>query len=237
MSPLRCPGASPRTVAEPALNGRRPRRMRRSVDLPAPFGPSTATSSPGSIVRSTSLQIGSTADLGGGTAQLDGRRARSSPGRPVERGDQAPRARRLPLLEARSSRARASRSRSPPGCARPGRGVCLVDLGGDVLAVEHPDLDLCRRSCRSTVSLSRMLTSPPSATALAKPGGREEPQAEARAERLEDALAVADGDAGEAAVDLGAQRVVARECLGLEPALLRREVAGVAPGRRGRRRR
>ena len=166
------------------------------------------------------------------------RAARSSPGRSVQGGDQRARARRLPLLEARASPARASRSRSRPGCARPARGrVAWSTSGVTFWLLKTQTLTWCRRSCRSTVSLSLDADLAALGDRLGEAGRREEPQAEARAERLEDALAVADGHAGEAAADLGAQRVVASERLGLEPALPRGEVARRRPGRRGRRRR
>jgi hypothetical protein len=46
-------GLTPKTVTVPASGLVRPNSMSTVVDLPAPFGPSSATTSPGAIVRST----------------------------------------------------------------------------------------------------------------------------------------------------------------------------------------
>jgi len=48
------PGAAPRTVAVPAVGVARPARMRSSVVLPAPFGPTRAVTWPTETVRSQS---------------------------------------------------------------------------------------------------------------------------------------------------------------------------------------
>ena len=45
-------GATPRTAAVPASGRVKPRTTSRVVDLPAPFGPRKATTSPGATVRS-----------------------------------------------------------------------------------------------------------------------------------------------------------------------------------------
>src|SRR5581483_9197494 len=52
MSWLRRPGRSPRTSSDPPATGCRPSSIRRNVDLPAPLGPSTATTWPPAIVTS-----------------------------------------------------------------------------------------------------------------------------------------------------------------------------------------
>jgi hypothetical protein len=46
-----------RPTASPPLSGTRPSTARISVVLPAPFGPSTPTNSPGSIEKLTSRRI------------------------------------------------------------------------------------------------------------------------------------------------------------------------------------
>ncbi len=50
------PGRCPSTLTLPAAAGSVPSRTLIIVDLPTPFGPSTATNSPGRTVRSTPLQ-------------------------------------------------------------------------------------------------------------------------------------------------------------------------------------
>src|SRR3954447_21508128 len=53
----RPPGGPPTTSSRPADSGTSPRTALIIVDLPAPFGPSTATNSPAGTVTSTPLQI------------------------------------------------------------------------------------------------------------------------------------------------------------------------------------
>ena len=51
-------GGVPASSTVPAVGSTRPAIARRSVDLPAPFGPTSATRSPAPISRSTSLSAG-----------------------------------------------------------------------------------------------------------------------------------------------------------------------------------
>ena len=57
MSAFASPGARPQTVAVPERSGTSPSTTLRSVDLPAPFDPRTATNLPGSTVTLTSFQM------------------------------------------------------------------------------------------------------------------------------------------------------------------------------------
>ena len=228
MSLLRCPGVSPRTVAEPALQRQEAEEDAEERRLAGSVRPEH-----GDELARLDRQVDAAPDRPGRRSRrwrpaARRRACRSSPGRPVQRGDQALELGR-PATARSSSVAgeRVSVTVATGMCAARARSFAWSTSGVTFWLLKTQTLTSWRRSCRSTVSLSRMLTSPPSATALAKPGGVQQPQAEARAERLEDALAVADGHAGEAAADLGAQRVVASERLGLEPTLPGREVAGV----------
>ena len=193
-----------------ARAGSRPSRTRSSVDFPAPFGPRTATSSPGSTASVASSRSSRSPILAAAS--------RSSTRRQValERSSGSSWS-RLPLLERRVFRREGLRDRDDRDVLGPRERGELLDVRRDVLAVEDPDLHLRAAGAAARRSaLSDALTSLPSATAFAKPGGVSELQPEARAERLEDALAVADGDAGEAAANLRPQRVVAGEALSLE---------------------
>ena len=158
------PGGSPSTDAEPACSGSRPRRTSEQRRLAAPFGPRTATNSPGSIVRSTPLQNGAAAERRGCAAA-----ARTGAVASV-------------IARSRSVRARRSAARSCATChcskfASAGEsvsvtvttGMCagsasVVDRwtsGVDVLAVEHPHLDPACRELLVDSLLVRGAGSPP----------------------------------------------------------------------------
>ena len=107
----RRPAEHRRRARRPA--GSRPRITLSSVDLPAPFGPSTATNSPAPTVRSTSLQIvrppsahGRVVRTRPPAVRLVAHRARRlSRARPASARELA----RLPLLEAGARPGSASR--------------------------------------------------------------------------------------------------------------------------------
>ena len=82
----------PRTVTAPASGSRIPARIESRVVFPAPFGPITASSSPGAAVNETSRSaarpskrfetaLASITEVDGGAAALTGGRLESGRGR------------------------------------------------------------------------------------------------------------------------------------------------------------
>ena len=135
----------------------------------------------------------------------------------------------LPLLEAVARR----RERLGDGRDRDVRGarkfVDPLHIGGHVLAVEHPHLDLAifGLAIHSALVLGGHFAA--LGDRLGEAVGRQQLQVKVFAETLEDALAVAHRHPGVARADLTAQRVVARQSAGLEGLLAPGEV-----GRAGR---
>src|SRR6266536_334681 len=135
----------PRTVTLPSLSGCTPSTALRSVDLPEPLGPSTATSSPAPTERSTPCQTvrppSRTAAFSTRTATAPGDddrgRGRACGGASATEGaQQVPQLAGLPLLEGGAGRRRRLGDlddRDPPRLRLVDQ---VVDVRRGVLAVE-----------------------------------------------------------------------------------------------------
>src|SRR5579871_811411 len=139
------PAAGTETV--PAAGRSSPSSRSSSVDLPDPFGPSTATNSPFSMAMVASCQTGRPARVAVTPRNSTARpllllSATALPaGRIVQGLDETAQLGDLPLLEARACRVEGLGHRGDRDAATAGDCVDPLNVGRGVLAVVDPDLD------------------------------------------------------------------------------------------------